>query len=198
MKRLLLSVPIVIALASQLASADDPVGAPGPHDRARAAQPSPPEGARFEDENWVVLSVSGDGRVLIVQGLGGGCGHDPRATVTETASTVDIRVRQLVPDDLSAIRCPAIARIDVMRVRLSMPIAGRALARQSLRTATVGPSRRRTVPRVLGLRAVDAAFALRAQGLRVRGDLDGVVRGQHPSPQTPVTAERETVRLLTD
>jgi hypothetical protein len=198
MKRLLLSAPIVIALALvwQVAFADDPVGAPGPLDRARAAQPLPPEGSRFEDENWVVLSVSRDGRVLVVQGLGGGCGHDPRATVTETASTVEIRVRQLVPDDLSAIRCAAIARVDVLRVRLSAPIAGRALAGQSLGTASVGLSGRRTVPRMLGLRSWDAGFALRAQGFRVRDDLDGVVRGQRPRPQTPVTAERETVRLL--
>ena len=61
--------------------------------------------------------------MLVVQRAGGGCGHDPRATVTETASTVEIRVRQLVPADLSAIRCPAMARIDMLRVRLSAPIA---------------------------------------------------------------------------
>ena len=133
--------------------------------------------------------------MLVLQGLGGGCGHDPRATATETASTVEIRVRQLMPADLSAIKCPAMARIDVLRVRLSAPIAGRALVRQSLGTATVGLSGRRTVPRVVGLRAADARFALRAQGFRVRGPLDGVVRGQQPRPKSPVRAEQVTVTL---
>jgi hypothetical protein len=199
MKRLLLSVFTVIGLVIfwQAASADDPGGAPGPlGDPARPVAPSPPEGKRFEDERWVVQSVSADGRVLVVQGAGGGCGHDPRAIATETAAAVRIRVLQLVPADLSNIRCAANVRIDVLRVRLSAPIAGRALIGQSLGTATVGLSRRLRVPRMLGLPAADARFALRAQGFRVRGPLRGVVRGQLPRPQTPVKAAPITVTLL--
>jgi hypothetical protein len=198
MKRLLLTLLTVIALASfwRAASADDAGRAPRPGEDPPAAQITPPPGSRFADEHWVVLSVSPDGRVLVVQGLGGGCGHDPRATATETASTVEIRVRQLVPDDLSAVRCPAIARVDVLRVRLSAPIAGRALIGQSLGTAMVGLAGRATVPRVVGLRAADARFALRAQGFRVRGLLAGVVRGQHPGPHAPVSPGKGTVTLL--
>jgi hypothetical protein len=199
MKRLLLSLLTLVALAIywQAASAADPAGRPGPHeDPVRPAAPSPPEGKRFEDEDWVVQSVSADGRVLVVQGLGGGCGHDPRAIATETASAVVIRILQLVPADMSAIRCAANARIDVLRVRLSAPIAGRALIGQSLGSATVGLSGRPTVPRMLGLRAADARSALRAQGFRVRGNPGGVVRGQHPRPQTPVKAAPITVTML--
>jgi len=199
MKRLLLSILTLVAPAIfwQAASADDPVGMPGPlADPARPAAPSPPEGKRFEDEDWVVQSVSVDGRVLIVQGAGGGCGHDPRAILTETASAVRVRVLQLVPADLSHIRCAAIARIDVLRVALSTPIAGRAVIGQSLGTATVGLSGRPIVPRMLGLRVADARFALRAQGFRVRGNPGGVVRGQLPWPQTPVKAAPITVTLL--
>ena len=110
MKRLLLSLFTLVALAIswQAASADDPVGMPGPFAApGRPVAPSPPEGMRFEDEDWVVQSVSADGRVLVVQGAGGGCGHDPRAIVTETASAVRIRVLQLVPADMSAVRCAA-------------------------------------------------------------------------------------------
>jgi hypothetical protein len=199
MKRLFLSLLVVIALVSswRAASADDHGRVPRAHeDLPPAAELTPPEGSRFEDENWVALSVSADGRMLVVQGLGGGCGHDPRASATETASTVEIRVRQLVPADLSGVRCPAIARIDILRVRLSAPIAGRALIGQSLRAAVAGPARRATVPNVIGLRAADARFALRAQGFRVRDDGDGVVHGQRPSPHTPAQAERVTVTLL--
>jgi hypothetical protein len=199
MKRLLLSLLTLVALAIfwQAASADDPVGMPGPlADPARPVAPSPPEGKRFEDEHWVVRSVSADGRVLVVQGRGGPCGHDARAIVTETASAVRIRVLQLVPADLSHIRCVAYPRIDVLRVRLSAPIAGRAVIGQSLGTATVGLAGRPIVPRMVGLRVADARFALRAQGFRVRGNPRGVVRGQLPRPQTPVKAAPITVTLL--
>src|SRR5688572_1745028 len=71
-------------------------------------------GPAVRGRGLVALSVSEDGRVLVVQGRGGGRGHNPRATMTETASTVEIRVRPLVPADLSAIRCPAMARIDTL------------------------------------------------------------------------------------
>jgi hypothetical protein len=199
MKRLLLSLLTLVALAVgwHAASADDPVGMPGPlEDPARPVAPSPPEGKRFEDERWVVQSVSPDGRMLVVRGHGGGCGHDPVAIATETASSVRIRVLQLVPADMSAIRCAAYTRVDVLRVRLSAPIGGRAVIGQSPGTAAVGVPGRATVPRLLGLRIADARVALRAQGFRVRGPLRGVVREQFPSPQTPVKAAPISVTLL--
>jgi hypothetical protein len=153
-------------------------------------------GSRPEDEKWVVLTVSPSGRVLVVQAIGGGCGHDPFATVAETRDAVRLHVRQLVPDDPNAI-CPAIARIDIMRVRLSSPIAGRRLERQSLTSATAAPGRRRTMPRVIGLRARDARYALRAQGFRLHGDRTGVVRSQRPRPGTPLPDGRTDATLAT-
>lgn len=165
---------------------DDPPRHPG----ARA-----PEGSRYEDEPWVVLSASADGRVLRVQG-GGGCGHDARATATETASTVAIRVQQLVPAQPSRVPCHAIARIDDLRVRLSAPIAGRPLIGQSLRGAAIGLSGHPRMPRVIGLRAADAAFALRAQGFHVSDVPRGTVRGQRPRSQTPAEPAHTAVTLL--
>jgi hypothetical protein len=135
---------------------------------------------RWEDEPWVALATSADERVVHLQGLGGGCGDDPRATVTETATTVRIRVQQRLS---GAAGCPAIARIDDLRVRLAARLDGRALIGQTLRTAATG----RAVPHVVGMRAEDARFALRAQGLRVRGVEHGAVRSQ--------TAARGTVTL---
>jgi hypothetical protein len=144
--------------------------------------------SRYEDEPWVLLRVSPSGRVLVVQARGGGCGRDPRATVTERPGTVEIRMQQRVPADPETV-CPLIARIDTMRVRLRSPIAGRRLVRQSLRSAEGRPT---TMPRVLGLRVRDARFALRAQGFRVRGDRGGTVRAQRPRPLTPLASQPVT------
>jgi hypothetical protein len=126
--------------------------------------------SRQGDEHWTLLRVSPSGRILVLQAVGGGCGHDPRAITTERPHEVEIRVRQLVPADRHAI-CPMIARIDTLRVRLSSPIAGRSVVHQSLRSV----ARPRAMPRVLGLRISDARFALRAHGFRVKGDRNGTV-----------------------
>jgi hypothetical protein len=148
--------------------------------------------SHYEDEAWAVLRVSPSGRVLVVQAVGGGCGHDPRAIVTERSDAVEIHVQQLAPADPDAI-CPMIARIDTMRVQLSRPIAGRPLVRQSLRSTTPAA----TMPRVLGLAAADARFALRAQGLRVRADRHGTVRAQRPRPLTLLPSKHVAVTLVT-
>src|SRR6476620_3331239 len=126
-----------------------------------AMPPSLAAASRRENEQWVVLRVSPSGRVIVLQALGGGCGRNPRAAAHETRSTVAINVTQAVPDEPNA-ACPAIARIDTLRVRLASPINGRALVGQSLRTTTVAPSGQ-IVPRMIGLRVVDARFSLRAQ-----------------------------------
>ena len=96
---------------------------------------------RLADERWVVRSVSSSGRALVLEALGGPCGRAPRATVTETATTVEIRVQHRVPVDLSAIRCAA-PEPDILRVRLSAPLGGRVLIGQSQRCGTVehGPA----------------------------------------------------------
>ena len=153
MKPLLL-LPIVPLAALALASVDTP--------------------DRWQEEPWVALSTSADERVVHVQGRGG-CGDDPRATVTETATTVTIRVQQRLSGDAG---CPAMARIDELQVRLSGPLDGRALIGQTLREAVVGLDGPPAVPHVVGMRAEDARFALRAQGFRVRGVDDGTVRSQ--------------------
>ena len=123
----------------------------------------------------MALSTSADERVVHIQGLGGGCGDDPRATVIETATTVTIRVQQRLT---GAAGCPAMARIDDLHVRLSAPLDGRALIGQTLRDAAVGLDGPPAAPHVVGMRAEDARFALRAQGFRVRGVEDGTVRSQ--------------------
>ncbi len=155
MKPLFLLLPVVPLAALALASVEKP--------------------DRWEEEPWVALSTSADERVVHVQGHGGGCGEDPRATVTETATTVIIRVQQRLSGDAA---CPAMARIDDLRVRLSAPLGGRALIGQTLRDAAVGLDGPPGVPRVVGMRAADARFALRAQGFRVRGVEHGTVRSE--------------------
>ena len=188
MKRLLLAAITLLALA--IAFVGNGVGTPLPGDNP----PGPPGGSRYEDEPWVVLSVSADGRVLRVHGRGGDCDKDPRAAATETPAAVTVHVQHLVPVD-AHVACPAIARIHELRVRLSAPIAGRALIGQSLRDPDIGLDGRPRVPRVVGLRAEDANFALRAQGFRVRGLRQGTVAGQHPMPRTPAQPTRTTVTL---
>jgi hypothetical protein len=130
---------------------------------------------RWQEEPWVALSTSADERVVHIQGRGGGCGNDPRATLSETATTVTIRVQQRLT---GAAGCPAMARIDDLHVRLSAPLDGRALIGQTLRDAAVGLDGPPAVPHVVGMRAEDARFTLRAQGFRARGVEDGTVRSQ--------------------
>jgi hypothetical protein len=187
MKRLLLSATALVALAIAFVGVASPLPANDP--------PGPPGGWRYEDEPWVVLSVSADGRVLHLQAVGGGCGTDPRTIATETASAVTVHVQQRVAVD-AAVGCPAVARIDELRVRLSAPIAGRALIGQSLREAQLRPEQGLRVPRVVGLRAEDAAFALRAQGVRVRGLKHWTVGAQRSSPRRPTWHTHTTVTLM--
>jgi hypothetical protein len=182
---------IVLAL---LAAGAFAVAAADPHPDPPPGEPQPPRGSRLQDEPWVVRSVSRDGRTLQIEGRGGGCGHDPRARAVETASSVRIRVQQLVPADLSHIRCKAIARIDILRVELSAPIAGRELPGQTLGSAMTGLNP--TVPRVVGLRTEEARFSLRAQGFEVEARATGVVLDQMPRPGAPVPGESSTVTLL--
>jgi len=189
MKRLVLSAVTLVALA--IAFPGTGVGSPLPGNDP----PGPPDGWRYEDEPWVVLSVSADRRVLHLQAIGGGCGTDPRTTVTETVSAVTVHVQQRVAVD-AAVACPAVARIDELRVRLSAPIAGRALIGQSLHEAQIRPEQHLRVPRVVGLRAEDAAFALRAQGVRVRGLKHGTVGAQRSSPRMPNWHAQTTVTLM--
>ena len=178
MKRVLLPLLTLAALGAawQIAPVD---ARPGPSDH-------------YEDEPWVVLSVADGGRILHIQGRGGGCGVDPRATATETLSTITIRVQQRIPDSDA---CTAMARIDDLRVRLLDPIDGRRLIGQSLRDPAIGLDRRPRVPNVLGLRAEDARFALRAQGFRVAGLREGMVGWQIPSAGGVTDPSKTTVSL---
>jgi PrcB C-terminal len=146
---------------------------------AAAAVPVAPQPATV-DEQWVVRQVSVDGRTLVLRAVRGGCDvhATPRATVSESEQAVEIRVRHERPQSDGP--CAAIAVYDTLRVRLADPIGGRDLVGQSLEQAPLGPRAR--MPRMLGLRAGDARFALKAHGLRVRGDRAGTVRGQDPRP----------------
>ncbi len=104
-------------------------------------------------------------------------GHrrDPRTAPCAT-------VRRAVPRD---------RQVRTLRARLQDPIAGRELNGQSLSDAPLGSPGRERVPRMIGLQAGDARFALRAHGLRVRGDRKGVVRGQDPRPGARIRDRRE-------
>ena len=115
----------------------------------------------------MALSTSADERVVHVQGHGGGCGDDPRATVTETATTVTIRVQQRLSGDAA---CPAMARIDNLRVRLSVAADGRALIGQTPpRWPRSGSMARPRVPRrrrACAPRTPASPFVPRASGWR--------------------------------
>ena len=81
---------------------------------------------RLADVRWELVKVSAGGRLLVLQARGGPCGRPSFATTAETRSTVELRVQQLVPADLSAIRCRAPV-VKTLRVRLSAPIGERFL-----------------------------------------------------------------------
>jgi PrcB C-terminal/PASTA domain len=147
-----------------------------------------PAQAEPVDEQWVLKQVSADGRTLVLQSVRGGCDPVPQANVTESADSVEIRVQHAAPPSDGP--CPAIALFDTLRVRLQEPIAGRDLIGQSLRSAPLGLPGRERVPRMLGLQADDARFALKAHGLRVRGDREGTVRDQDPRPGARIHSRR--------
>jgi hypothetical protein len=151
------------------------------------------ESPQTVDEQWVVKQVSADGRTLVLHSVHGGCDPTPQATVTESAGTVEIRVEH--PALQSDGPCPAIAIYETLRVHLAEPINGRALIGQSLRSAPLAPGAR--MPRMLGLRAKDARFALEAYGFRVRGDREGTVDVQEPHPGGRIHGRR-VARLLGD
>ena len=100
---------------------------------------------RLADERWELVKVSAGGRLLVVRARGGPCGRPSFATTAETASTVELRVQQVVPADLSAIRCAAPA-VETLRVRLSAPIGGRSLVDGSSALEQLVRQRHVTVP----------------------------------------------------
>lgn len=139
-------------------------------------------------EQWVVKSVAADGRSLVLYSVHGGCDATPRASVTESADAVEIRVQHPAPQSEGP--CPAIAVYEKLRVRLQDPIGGRDLVGQSLNVAPLGTPGRERMPRMLGLQADDARFAFEAYGIRVRGDRKGTVRRQDPRPGARVPSRR--------
>lgn len=145
---------------------------------------------------WTVLNVSPSGRVLELRYESGGCLRDGRATAVEARDRVTIGVSQEKPVDPRAI-CTSDPRYPTLRVRLKNPIAGRALPGMS--AITFIPRERNgrwVVPRVIGLRAIEARRVLRAQRFAVRGDRGGTIARQRPTAGTLVRTVGGTVVTL--
>ncbi len=144
---------------------------------------------------WSLVRVSASGEDLDI-GVGyGGCDQAPRVTeVQESTTSVTLTVTQprFVPDpgDGPAV-CPAIARFTSLAVRLSHPLAGRALVGQ-WRFSTPPTGAGGVVPRMIGARAGDAMRGLANERIHTRliGSVDGMVIRQSPAPGQPFSAEQ--------
>jgi hypothetical protein len=136
---------------------------------------------------WSLMRVGPSGADLDI-GVGyGGCDRDPRLTeVQESTTAVTLTVSQprSVPDpgDGPAV-CPAIARFTTLAVRLSRPLAGRALVGQ-WRFSAPPTGAGGVVPPMIGARAGDAMRGLANQNVHTRliGPVDGTVIRESPAP----------------
>lgn len=143
---------------------------------AVAAIPAPTTEVR--DAPWRLTGISKDTRTLKVVYEGGGCLRpDGRAVVDTTQEdAVRITVKQTAVVGAPCTTEYAFLPLDV---RLGAPLAGRRVRGGPPMTAT---NLARVIPRVVGLRRVDAVAALAGQGIEadVGGRRSGVIRRQSP------------------
>jgi hypothetical protein len=144
---------------------------------------------------WALVDVKRDRRALKLVYESGGClRRDGHATVTETASSIEIAVDQgqVVAMDTPGGQFACTRELRYLRlvVRLDAPVGGRRVI-GGPRSKSVGWSRVATspdgrviqlAPRVLGLAAPDARALLRAQDIEPEGARRGRVVRQDPAP----------------
>jgi hypothetical protein len=144
---------------------------------------------------WELVDVKRDRRALKLVYDSGGCmRRDGRATVTETATSIEISVDQgqVVAMDTPGgeFACTGELLLLPLVVRLDAPVAGRRVI-GGPRSQTVQWSRRTITPdgrglplapRVLGLDAQDARALLKAQHITAAGARRGRVVRQVPAP----------------
>jgi hypothetical protein len=147
-------------------------------------------------KEWRLLDVKRDRDALKLGYLSGGCFRgDARATVTETASTIEIAVDEgeVVAIDAPEQQpvCPADIRFGRLVVRLDAPVRGRRVLGSSPLEQFLVPSRFvesargdmiTLAPRVAGLAAPDARALLKAQIIAATGARRGRVVRQVPAP----------------